>query len=408
MRTLQTILAALLIASAVVPSATAQTRRQYTYTQTRTKSGDAGSDTLSSTVIIRGDSVSVKNFGNGDNLATSLPKEVQDIINSTNKDSLITKIAGNWDDFASNLPQDIKDHVNQQFNGFGNNFSHSFIWKPKPADDDDALTTIMFYRDRYTGEDNNKNTALLLNLNKYLKANGKSLSPDEVSVAEGILKEMGERTTSEMQKTLLSSCFNMIGEQPDEILKERLKRYGDEAYYLYSKNLSCTNLYREIEEFLLSKVTTGVNAPTLKELGQFYRNIQYYAYQKKEKSNEEVEALKRIANLIDAVTDASTETANQAYCEQLKGIDEGIRAAQKGSYDKELEMVNELIKEESKRGMNQATLDYTRKVFGGWTETRAFFGRGGIKVAKSIEAAQKKIDKQNQKKMKMLRKKINM
>ena len=325
-----------------------------------------------------------------------------------NGDSLIAQNFSDWDDFNEkfkNFDEQFKN-FDKQFDS--SQFNHTFIWKPKPADDDDALTTIMFYRDRYTGEDNNKNTALLLNLNKYLKANGKSLSPDEVSVAEGILKEMGERTTSEMQKTLLSSCFNMIGEQPDEILKERLKRYGDEAYYLYSKNLSCTNLYREIEEFLLSKVTTGVNAPTLKELGQFYRNIQYYAYQKKEKSNEEVEALKRIANLIDAVTDASTETANQAYCEQLKGIDEGIRAGQKGSYDKELEMVNELIKEESKRGMNQATLDYTRKIFGGWTETRAFFGRGGIKVAKSIEAAQKKIDKQNQKNMKMLRKKINM
>ena len=377
MRTLQTILAALLIASAT--SATAQ---QYHYTHTRKSADTDGIDTISSVTISR------KTYINGD--------------------SLIAQNFSDWDDFNEkfkNFDEQFKN-FDKQFDS--SQFNHTFIWKPKPADDDDALTTIMFYRDRYTGEDNNKNTALLLNLNKYLKANGKSLSPDEVSVAEGILKEMGERTTSEMQKTLLSSCFNMIGEQPDEILKERLKRYGDEAYYLYSKNLSCTNLYREIEEFLLSKVTTGVNAPTLKELGQFYRNIQYYAYQKKEKSNEEVEALKRIANLIDAVTDASTETANQAYCEQLKGIDEGIRAAQKGSYDKELEMVNELIKEESKRGMNQATLDYTRKIFGGWAETRAFFGRGGIKVAKSIEAAQKKIDKQNQKKMKMLRKKINM
>ena len=223
----------------------------------------------------------------------------------------------------------------------------------------DFITRMMFYKESFTGKDNGDNVSLLMDMQTYLNIYASTATADELKIADIIIKEM-KRTaeTSQTLKTLLTSCQEIL--DPYEI-----KTFLIDGIRFHIKQFAYGNPPNELLDMIVDKMerlaVTEVSQSELDELHGFYDKWKMLYSDDKTKAQ-----LTRIGELLEVmgktVATAKSNGVDVGYAKQLDQYHKDAMYADGPGRMKVEKSIHKLIKSHAK-DMNQATLDYTRKVY---------------------------------------------
>ena len=256
----------------------------------------------------------------------------------------------------------------------------------------DFITRMMFYKESFTGKDNGDNVSLLMDMQTYLSIYASTATADELKIAGITIKEMKlTAETSQTLKTLFDACQGIL--EPYEI-----KTFLIDGIRFHIKQFAYGNPSNEILDMIVPKMerlaATTVSQSELDELHGFYDKWKMLYSDDKTKAQ-----LTRIGELLE-VMDKTASTAKSngidiGYAKQLDQYHKDAMYADGPGRMKVEKSIHKLIKLHAK-DMNQATLDYTRKVYDHLSLIACMNGERELvlSIAKTMEKIQDRITKE--------------
>ena len=257
----------------------------------------------------------------------------------------------------------------------------------------DFITRMMFYKESFTGKDNGDNVSLLIDMQTYLSIYAPSATAEELKIANVTINEMRlTAETSQTLNTLFDSCQGILA--PYEI-----KTFLIDGIRLHITQFAYGNPPNELLDMIVPKMerlaVTTVSQSELDELHGFYDKWKMLYSDDKTKAQ-----LTRISELLDVmdktVSTAKSNGINIGYAKQLDQYHKDAMYADGPGRIKVEKSIHKLIKRHAK-DMNQATLDYTRKVYDHLSLVACMKGERELvlSIAKTMEKIQDRITKEN-------------
>lgn len=281
--------------------------------------------------------------------------------------------------------------------GWATEFSMPAKEPSDEAPDADFVKRMMFYKESYTGVETSENVSLLMGMLQYLGMNVNMATADEIKIAEIVVTEMQEISEeSNVLTALLNSCEKTI--QPDEMKKWLMDciRFRNEQFAYKSNDHIILNMAADDMERLSRKVLLR------SEIDEFRGYYDKWCTLFPADDKEAWAKLERMGELLERMEkDVEASRRNGVDMEYAKQLDLFNREVffyyNDSSTDRRtiLKRVRRFIKRHAK-GMNQATLDYTRGMYDRWSYifNSATDRRVLMSVSKILESIQDRIMKE--------------